>query len=187
MKILLISMTAVLLSMQAIFAQEDSAPSAAPAPVAPTEQLLDLIPSEMPRLPADSVPLIPEQPVPSKKSKKRTQPLPSLEEPGKVEKTKTEVAEEELRGRIRFREAKTKAIKDPAIQVEWERAHAARTDYAKREAMKKYYRLLFGRMARIDNSIKPRIDAALTQSLRQLEQDRLKPTEPVDPRERDER
>ncbi|MDB6174345.1 MAG: hypothetical protein JWL59_3656 [Chthoniobacteraceae bacterium] len=180
-------MTAVLLSAQPIFAQENAAPPATPA--VPADQRLDLIPTDAPRLPAESLPLIPDAPARTPKPKKSAPSPPSILDPanGSGKKTKTEIADDELRGRIRFREAKTKAIKDPLIQSELGRAQAARTDFVKREAMKSYYKLLYARMTKIDASIKPRIDAALTQSLHRLEQDRLKPSEGLDPQERRER
>ncbi len=181
MKILPFLMTAALLSAQPIFAQENAA--------SPADQRLDLIPSDTSRLPAESLPLIPEAPARPQKSKKPVQILPSIIDPENSagKKTKTEIADEELRGRIRFREAKTKAIKDPAIQSELNRAQAARTDFVKREAMRSYYKLLYARMTKIDASIKPRIAIALAQSLHRLEQDRLKPSEGLDPQERRDR
>jgi hypothetical protein len=62
-----------------------------------------------------------------------------------------------MKERIRYREVKTRALKDPAIQAEWERAHKVGTDYEKRESLKKYYTMLYARMARIDKTLKKRI------------------------------
>ena len=61
-----------------------------------------------------------------------------------------------------MREAKTKAQRDPAVQAEWDRAIEARTDYEKREALKSYYKMLYGRIAKIDPTLKKPIEALET-------------------------
>ena len=94
---------------------------------------------------------------------------------------------DELQQRVRFREVKTRALKDPAVQSEWDRAQTVRTDYEKREALKSYYTRLYTRMAKIDRSLKKRIAEEQGRSLARLTQTRVDPTEPLDPQERLER
>jgi hypothetical protein len=151
------------------FAQESAAP-----------EKLDLIP----RSPASPVtpaplPLIPDSPESTKKSKSST-----TVETKRTKKSSTEAEADELQQRIRYRQVKTRAFNDPGVQAEWERAHAVRTDYEKREAMKSYYKMLFDRMRRIDGSLKRRIAQEEDRALRRLTQSRIDPTEPLDPADR---
>ena len=104
-------------------------------------------------IPGDSLGLIPETPA----SAKKPAPMPQ-------KKSTTEQASDDLQARIRYREARTKALQDPKIQMEWDRAQAAKTDPEKREAMKSYYTLLCDRVVKVDPSTKPRVEK-LRQSL----------------------
>ena len=76
-----------------------------------------------------------------------------------MKQSKTLTTEEDLKSRIRFREVKTQALKDPEVQSEWARARAAKTDPEKRDAMREYYTRLYGRMLKIDHSLAERIEA----------------------------
>jgi hypothetical protein len=73
------------------------------------------------------------------------------------------------------------------VQAEWDSAAKAKTDYDKREALKRYYKLLYGRILKIDSSVKKTSDLRQQAALRRLEQTRIDPTEPLDPQERAER
>ena len=112
-------------------------------------------------------------PQPSEKSRQRT-----VESPIKKRDASTADAEDLVRQRIRMREAKTKAQREPAVQAEWDRAAAMKTDYEKREVLKGYYRLLYGRMAKIDPTLKTSADQQLQESLGRLEQNHIAPTQP---------
>jgi len=153
-----------------------------PAPAA-TGEKLELIPAQPPSsqiaVPPAPLPLIPEQPEAARKSKSTTKKT----EVRTDRKSSTEAAVDELQQRVKFRQAKTRALYDPAVQAEWERASAARTDFEKREALKAYYRALFNRMRRIDSSLKPRIAETEQRALHRLTQTRIDPTEPFDPDE----
>ena len=102
-------------------------------------------------------------------------------------KSKTEESAEELIERIHFREARVKALRDPQVQAEWDRAAKAKTDYEKREALKRYYKLLYARILKIDGSVKKTADLREHAALRRLGETRIDPTEPLDPQERAER
>ncbi|RYD80290.1 MAG: hypothetical protein EOP84_12155 [Verrucomicrobiaceae bacterium] len=54
----------------------------------------------------------------------------------------------------------------------------ARTDYEKREALKKYYALLYARMEKMDKSLKKEIEVREPLTVRRLHQTRIAPTEP---------
>ena len=98
-------------------------------------------------LPGDSLGLIPESPAPAAKPKSAP-----------AKKSSTEQASDDLQARIRYREARTKALQDPRIQMEWDRAQAAKTDSEKREALKSYYNLICDRVVKIDPATKPHIE-----------------------------
>ena len=173
-------LAAALLTALPLFA-EDKAPAAAdnsPPPLAPAEKdqdRLELMPSKPAQLlpPPSGLSLIPEIPMPPEKSRPR-----AVESPIKKRDSATADAEDLIKQRIRLREAKTKAQRDPAVQAEWDRAAAVRTDYEKREVLKGYYKLLYGRMAKVDPALKAPIETQLREALGQLEQTKIAPTQP---------
>jgi hypothetical protein len=158
----------------------DEAP-VTPTPAPAAEPDLDLMPSNSgqllppPALTTEPLPLIPEAPEPTERPR-----TSDIQEPRREKKSSTEEATNEMKERIRYREVKTRALKDPAIQAEWERAHKVGTDYEKRESLKKYYTMLYARMARIDKTLKKRIAEQERTSIRRLTQTRIDPTEPLD-------
>ena len=149
---------------------------------------LDLMPSNSdqtlppPALTTEPLPLIPEAPEPTERPR-----TSGRDEPRQEKKSSTEQASNEMKERIRYREVKTRALKDPAIQAEWERAHLVGTDFEKRETLKKYYKMLYTRMARIDKTLKKRIDEQEQTAIRRLTQTRIDPTEPLAAEDRDDR
>ena len=197
MKIPVALLSALFLWEQLVTAQERATTAAAEAAPAvtkpaqggemPADQRLELLPSSpAPLLPvpsrAEPLPLIPDAPAPIEKPAGR-----AIREPRVEKRSKTETAADEIQQRVRFREVKTRALKDPAVQTEWERAHNMRTDYEKREALKSYFNRLYGRMRKIDGSLKKRIAVDEQRSMARLSQTRVDPTEPLDPQERSER
>ena len=150
-----------------------------PPPLAPSEKdkdRLELMPSKPAQLipPPIDLPLIPEMPIPQDRPPRR-----GVESPIKPKRdSATAAAEDELKQRVRLREARTKALRDPAVQAEWARANEVKTDYEKRAALTSYYKLLYGRIAKIDSSLKAPADKLLKQSLAEFEQTRIAPTQP---------
>ena len=102
-------------------------------------------------LPGDPLELIPEAP--------RTMAKPKAERVEPKKKSSTEQASDDLQARIRYREAKTKALQTPGLQQEWDRANSAKTDPEKREALKSYYKIFYDRIVKIDPTLKPRVEA----------------------------
>lgn len=179
-------LAASLLATFPLFAQDKAAAPAADAPadpslppLAPSEKdkdRLELMPSKPAQLipPPIDLPLIPEMPIPQDRPSRR-----GVESPIKPKRdSATAAAEDELKQRVRLREARTKALRDPAVQAEWARANEVKTDYEKRAALTSYYKLLYGRMAKIDVSLKAPADKLLKQSLAQFAQTRIAPTQP---------
>ena len=165
----------VVLSFPAAIALAQETPaelSAKPVPqvTAPTQEL-----------PGESLELIPEVP------KSTTKPKAAPSEPKK--KSSTEQASDDLRLRIRYREAKTRALEDPKLQQEWDRAQSMKTEPGKREALKSYYNLLCDRMVKIDSTVKPRVETFRKTLIWRLDPEahlRAKTTKPTDERDEEE-
>ncbi len=175
-----ILLAATLLTAPPLFAQNKvpamrATPAETREAAAQEADRLELMPTKPAQLmpPPVGLPLIPEIPMPALPPRGR-----SLESPIKKRDSVTADAEDAIKQRIRLREAKTKAQRDPAVQAEWDRAATMRTDYEKRDVLKSYYRLLYGRMAKVDPSLKLPIDALLKESLQRLEQYKIAPTQP---------
>ena len=173
MKRTTVLLAATLLTALSLFAEDNT-----PPPLAPAEKdadRLELMPSKPAQLlpPPTGLSLIPEMPLPAEKSRPR-----SVESPIKKRDSATADAEDLVKQNIRMREAKTKAQRDPAVQAEWDRAATMKTDYERRAVLKGFYKLLYGRMAKIDPTLKAPIEILLQQSLGQLEQTRIAPTQP---------
>jgi hypothetical protein len=73
--------------------------------------------------------------------------------------TGTFEVEQDIRLRIRIREAQTRALNDPDIQADWAAAHHTRSDPARRIALTLYYNHLYDRMSKIDPTIADRANA----------------------------
>jgi len=182
MKRLTALLAATLLTTPALFAEENKVPAMRATPaetrdnVPPEGDRLELMPTKPAQLlpPPAGLPLIPEVPLPTDLPPRGR----STESPIKRRDSVTADAEDAVKQRIRIREAKTKAQREPAVQAEWDRANGLRTDFEKRDALKSYYRLLYGRMIKIDPSLKAPVDTLLQQSLARLEQTKIAPTQP---------
>ena len=165
---------------------EGAAPSAAestsdltPAkeePVAIPDPNMELLPSADPGTPQilPEPALIPVTPEMTERPEGSAIAPPSTTEPPRpAGPSKTELAATELAEKIRYRQVKTRALGDPAVQEEWRKAQTARTDAEKRAGLKRYYQALYGRMAKIDKSLEKRIAERKQISLRRLQQNRI--------------
>jgi hypothetical protein len=83
----------------------------------------------------------------------------------------------ELEGRIRYREARTKVASDPKVQALWEESRQARTDFEKRDALRRYYKTLYARILTMDKALAPIVEERQRTSLRRLDQTRIAPTD----------
>ena len=136
---------------------------------------------------ADELQLIPETPAPIEKPRGSAIDQPGAGKGEKVRPNKTQVAADDVADRIRLRSAKTKALRNPKVQAEWERADKARTDLERREALKRYYSLLYDCIDKTDPTLKKLTALRRISARHRLEQTKIDPTEPLDPDERAER
>jgi hypothetical protein len=120
----------------------------------------------------EPLPLIPETPedVPRPGTGRGEIQQPAPDQPAATSKTAESI--NEMRMRIRYREVKTEALRDPAVQAEWERAERATVDAEKRDALKSYYTKLYARMLKIDGSIEKLVATRQANALSRLVQKR---------------
>ena len=131
------------------------------------------------------MPLIPDTPVPVQKPTYREKPS-SYGGEGQsrprndfmpIKKNKTETNTDDIADRIKFREAKTKALRDEQVQEQWAVFESQKSDEEKRVALRKYYTLLYARILKINGSIKKLVSLREAESLKQLDQSRVRPEE----------
>ena len=82
--------------------------------------------------------------------------------------------------RIRYREARNRAASEQTVQTAWEDSRTAKTDFEKREAMKRYYTALYKKMLALDKAIAPLVTERERVALRRLDQTRIEPTDPLE-------
>ena len=162
--------TAVAVSLRA---QEPALPS--PTPSAPSAPAGSPTPAPMTLTPlTPETPPLETQPVPGP----MIPPLPPEPQIPQPRKSTTVTSEQDLKLRIRFREAKTLALKDLGVQEQWARSRAATTDPQKREALREYYTRLYARMLKIDGSLAATIEEHRTAALARLSQGNIAPAPP---------
>lgn len=83
--------------------------------------------------------------------------------------------------KTRYYSVKVKADKEEALASLQQKADKAKSDEAKRQALREYYDLLAKRMKKIDPSLSEWIDTMHAAYLRRLAQVRVEPTIPVNP------
>lgn len=66
------------------------------------------------------------------------------------------------------------------MQEQWARAQSAHTDPEKRDALREYYTRLYGRMLKLDGSLKGQIELRREAALNRLEQKRIEPEDDED-------
>jgi len=89
-----------------------------------------------------------------------------------------------LRAAIRIRELKTLSVREPEIVAQRELADHAKTYEGRRTALRNYYTLLSRSIIRKDAKLKEPVEAELTRKLKDLEQDKVRPSilvEPIEP------
>lgn len=89
--------------------------------------------------------------------------------------------EQELKMKIRYQQARTKAEEDPDVANLLAKAKTATTFEGERAAYRKYYELLFKKMRKLDNSLLKKCDLMEKTYLSRLAQTRIEPTIPLSP------
>lgn len=88
---------------------------------------------------------------------------------------------EERRLKIRYKQARLKAEKDPSVAALLDKAQSATTFEAERAAYRAYYRDLFRLMRKVDPGIAKLCDLMERTYLTKLAQTRIEPTIPLEP------
>jgi hypothetical protein len=167
--------TASLISLHALVAQDaatvpvpDTAPPAPPVQLAP-----EATPAPATLFPNETPPPIVDKPAHNNggDSDRGTAQNPP------AKRNTTEENKENVSNNIAYRKAKTKALRDEKVQQALADVAAAKTDQDKRAALKRYYTLLADRILKIDGSIKKLVASRLKDSLKELDQSKVRPEE----------
>jgi len=200
MKALPALLSASLFLAAPLFAQEAPAPAPASAPESKPESAkgsedakpAPSAPAESPSAPAHPMQLAPSSVAPLLPAAPEPSAVPSttlipdtqttfVKPPSMITKrekpSRTEDAENDLMQQIHFRQARTKAMADPTVVAAFNDIRGAGTDYEQRERTRKYYTLLFDRMAKIDNSYPTLLATARSTAMTRSTQTKLKPSE----------
>lgn len=192
----LLSLLAILAFACSASAQEPSAPEESKAKEKPAETK-----------PAEPAPLPEPSPLPEQNSEllrnqpgEQVKPAPQRETDfapgrgrmgdrnrGRSSVLKPPTTPAELDARIRYRQAHSKAQNEPAVQALWQESREATTDYLKRDALRRYYKLLYQRILKHDKGLSPLVEERQRVSLRRLDQTRVEPTDPTDEEHRQRR
>ncbi len=130
----------------------------------------------------DSVPrpttppsLLPDEiPTPAKRAPLTKQPAPG--KPSTMLKPQATAAEFDLR--LRYRKARNVAESNENVRAAWEISRDAKTDQGKRQALKRYYEVLFARMLTLDRGIAPLVEDRRKAETAALSQTHIAPTVP---------
>jgi hypothetical protein len=175
---------------------------AAPAEPAPLPATAAAAPAELPPLPdpaptGDPGELMRNQPGSRLKPAPQREPslvpegVPPITRPGERPKNRSTLrpptTSAELDARIRYRQAHSRAANEPAIQALWEESRQMPTDGQKRDALRRYYTLLYKRILSFDKGIAPLVQERQRVSLRRLDQTRIDPTDPLEEEHRQRR
>ncbi len=142
-------------------AAQSPSPSEQATPAAP--QLIPPISSSPSTMPG--APPIPNPPT-----------IPQLDEAFKT--TPLSVAAENARHQVEWRDLRNRLVSNPQIKTALATAETARTDLEKRQLLKKYYELYFGKMIELAGTpeLKAYLNDRKNEQLAQLPQPRTRPT-----------
>jgi hypothetical protein len=197
-----LSMKSLLLLIAAIplVAQEPTAPQEAPAVPEKAEEKPELPARVRSQRDEELLKLLDKNPTPEGRRKeaenaavveKKDEKKDDAGVPGKAAGTEVirqrgrttllpPVTSSDLDLRIRYRKARTFAEQDPAVVSAWEASRSAKTDYAKREALKTYYTLIQRKVLAVDRGVASVINERHNFAMRRLDQTRVEPTDPLD-------
>ena len=92
--------------------------------------------------------------------------------------TKPKVTAEDIDLRIRYRKARNIAETNEKVRSAWEYTRYPKTDEEKRQALRRYYDLLFTQMLAVDRGIAPLVEKSRKSEIATLTQTRIAPTVP---------
>ena len=98
--------------------------------------------------------------------------------PGAIKKPQAAALELDLR--VRYRKARNLAETNDQVRAAWEDSRDAKNDYGKRQALKRYYDLLFAKMLSADRGIAPLVEQRRKAETAALTQTRIAPTVATD-------
>jgi hypothetical protein len=188
MRVLISSLVVLLIAVAAAAAQETEPTPTATAPqttVTPQQQQQAASPSPAvspaPQ-PQESPQLLPESktlPTPPPQTAPPRDLIPEGAKPqipGSVPNPSS--AEQLEKDKVRFRQLRTIALRDPYALYFWRRARSERTEEMKREYLRVYYITMCDEMRKLEPRLKPVIDAYENANVARLSQVAQRPTVP---------
>ena len=145
--------------------------TAVPQPVSPTDPAAPAANSGMGSPGQNPPPSDPNSLIPPPQEPEQPSPINSA---GNDEKQRQDQ-------KVRYYSVKVKADKDEDLTTLLAKADKAKSDEAKRQALRQYYDLLAKRMKKIDSSLSDWIDTMHSAYLRRLDQVRIEPSIPINP------
>lgn len=92
--------------------------------------------------------------------------------------SKPNVTAEEIDLRVRYRKARNMAEGNEKVRSAWEYSRYPKTDEEKRQALRRYYDLLFSQMVALDRGIAPLVEKTRKAETAALTQTKIAPTVP---------
>jgi hypothetical protein len=162
-----ISLIAVFLLALTASAQEPALPSNAPLPeISPAASPEPSAPQLIPAAPV--APVLPSAP-----------PVPDISQlDAAFKQTPLGKAAEEYRLHVEWRKLQNRVADDPDVIAAHKTANAARTDLAKRELLRDYYKLYYGRLAKLASTpeLKAYVEQQKNAHLGTTAQDKVRPS-----------
>ena len=185
-----VTVVAVFGAIQALAQEAGQTPSPSPTPV-PAEKSAspspspEASPSPSPQMPPELLPeskTLPPQPPAS-------QPVPGAPElrdlipEGTLPQVPTAptkpLASQQEQDKVRFRQLRTIAARNPYAIYLWEYAKWAKTEQSRREILRLYYQSMCAQMRRIEPRLKAMIDGFEQATVSKSDQTRVQPTIPI--------
>ena len=145
----------------------------APAPAPDPDKVLPLG-DPMPR-PTAPPSLLPDE-IPAATRRPASARPPAAGKPGASLKPQATAADLDLR--IRYRKARNVAETNGKVRAAWDDSRDAKTDHDKRQALKRYYGVLFAQMLTVDRGIAPLVEERRKAEFAGLTQTHIAPTVP---------
>ena len=165
-----------LLAMRPAFAADPAPPSnpdASPAKAAPADLDKPLPLGDPNPLPPPTPSLLPDEIPPRAKRPAKMDP-PAATKPAAKLKQESTAAELDLR--VRYRKVRNIAETSDRVRAAWEETRYPKNDQQKRDALRRYYDLLFAKMLSMDRGIAPLVEERRKAETATLTQTRIAPT-----------
>lgn len=169
-------LTIALLAVRPAFAADPAPtgnPDATPAKALPSDSDKALPLDDPSPRPSTPPSLLPEEIPPRAKRPEKTSPTAGTKREAKPRQESTAA---ELDLRVRYRKVRNIAEASDRVRATWEETRYPKSDQQKRDALRRYYGLLFAKMLSMDQGIAPLVEERRKAETAMLTQTRIAPT-----------